>query len=78
MRGFPVYFLVGGVIWLAIDASGLHATVTGVILGLMTPARRWVSDNRLYAILSQVIAHPTASQDTSDNTRASLSRNRSR
>jgi NhaA family Na+:H+ antiporter len=57
-RGFPLYFLVGGCIWLAMDASGIHATVTGVILGLMTPARRWVSDERLYAILGQVIAHP--------------------
>jgi NhaA family Na+:H+ antiporter len=58
-RGFPLYFLVGGCIWLAMDASGIHATVTGVILGLMTPARRWVSDERLYAILDQVIAHPS-------------------
>ena len=43
-RGFPLYFLVGGFIWFAIDASGIHATITGVILGLMTPARRWVSN----------------------------------
>jgi NhaA family Na+:H+ antiporter len=59
VRGFPLYFLVGGGIWLAMDASGIHVTVTGVILGLMTPARRWVSDDRLYAILGQVIAHPS-------------------
>ncbi|MCO6440357.1 MAG: Na+/H+ antiporter NhaA [Nitrococcus mobilis] len=58
-RGFPLYFLVGGIIWVAVDASGIHATITGVILGLMTPARRWVSDKRLYAILRQVIVHPT-------------------
>lgn len=58
-RGFPLYFLMGGLIWVVIDASGVHATITGVILGLMTPARRWVSDRRLYAILSQVIAHPS-------------------
>lgn len=57
-RGFPLYFLVGGGVWLAVDASGIHASVTGVILGLMTPARRWVSDERLYAILDQVVAHP--------------------
>jgi len=57
-RGFPVYFLAGGLSWFAVDASGIHATITGVVLGLMTPARRWVSDERLYAILSQVVAHP--------------------
>ena len=65
-RGFPLYFLVGGFCWLAVDASGIHATITGVILGLMTPARRWVSDERLYAILDRVIAHPTSSNGSGD------------
>ena len=59
IRGIPLYILIGMFIWAAVDASGIHATITGVILGLMTPARRWVSDVRLYAILDQVIAHPT-------------------
>lgn len=59
-RGFPLYFLAGSFVWLAVDASGIHATVAGVILGLMTPARRWVSDERLYAILDQVVAHPAS------------------
>lgn len=58
VRGFPLFYLVGGLIWLAMDISGIHATITGVILGLMTPARRWVDDDRLYAILDQVISHP--------------------
>ncbi|ROR40365.1 Na+/H+ antiporter NhaA [Diaphorobacter sp. C33] len=62
IRSIPIYVIAGCATWLAIDASGLHATVTGVILGLMTPARRWVSDSRLYAILGQVIAHPTGNQ----------------
>jgi NhaA family Na+:H+ antiporter len=62
VRSFPIYFLAGGLIWLAVDASGIHATITGVILGLMTPARRWVSDERLYAILEQVIAHPASDE----------------
>ncbi|MXR67921.1 Na+/H+ antiporter NhaA [Shewanella insulae] len=65
-RGFPLYFLVGMVIWLAVDASGIHATITGVMLGLMTPARRWVSDERLYAILGQVIAHPASNEGSGD------------
>lgn len=64
IRGFLPYILAGGLVWLAVDASGIHATVTGVILGLMTPARRWVSDERLYAILSQVIAHPASSESS--------------
>lgn len=65
-RGFPIYFLAGGVIWLAVDASGIHATITGVILGLMTPARRWVNDERLYAILNEVVAHPAGDHGSGD------------
>ncbi|EYC52955.1 sodium:proton antiporter [Hylemonella gracilis str. Niagara R] len=66
IRSLPIYVFVGVATWFAIDASGLHATVTGVILGLMTPARRWVSDSRLYSILNQVIAHPANSQGSGD------------
>jgi NhaA family Na+:H+ antiporter len=58
VRSIPVYFAIGGGIWLAFDFSGIHATLTGVILGLMTPARSWVSDRRLHAILGRVIAYP--------------------
>ena len=59
VRSVPMYFVAGAMVWVAIDASGIHATVTGVVLGLLTPARRWVSDDRLYALLDQVIAHPS-------------------
>lgn len=62
VRRTAVYFAVGVLIWLAIDASGVHATVTGVIMGLLTPARRWVSNDRLYTILSRVVAHPTGKE----------------
>jgi len=70
VRSIPLYFLAGAAVWIAVDASGIHATITGVILGLLTPARRWVSDERLYAILDRVIAHPAdddiGSGDTKD------------
>jgi len=65
-RGFPLYILMGVFIWLAVDISGIHPTITGVILGLMAPARRWVNDQRLYSILGQVIAHPTSSEGSRD------------
>ncbi|TBU92018.1 Na+/H+ antiporter NhaA [Stutzerimonas kirkiae] len=66
IRGFALYFLAGGLVWIAVDASGIHATITGVVLGLMTPARRWVSDERLYAILDQVVAHPSGDERSGD------------
>ena len=69
VRSVPVYFLLGGAIWLCFDASGIHATIAGVILGLMTPTRVWVSDMRLRAVLGRVLAYPAGehwSGDTAD------------
>ncbi len=62
VRNVSIYFLLGGLMWLAFDSSGIHATVTGVVLGLLTPARRWVNDERLYAILERVVAYPAGQQ----------------
>ncbi len=69
VRSILVYLLAGGLIWLAVDASGIHPTVTGVALGLLTPTRSWVSDRRLRAILRQILAYPAGdhwSGDTDD------------
>jgi NhaA family Na+:H+ antiporter len=66
IRSIPVYFAVGGCVWLAFDASGVHATLAGVILGLMTPARSWVSDRRLHAIFDRVIAYPPGNHWSDD------------
>ena len=35
----PVYLVIGVAFWLAVLESGVHATIAGVILGLMTPAK---------------------------------------
>jgi Na+:H+ antiporter, NhaA family len=69
IRSIPIYFLMGGLIWLCFDASGIHATIAGVVLGLMTPTRTWVSDARLRAILGRVLTYPAGdhwSGDTAD------------
>ncbi|OOY16188.1 Na+/H+ antiporter NhaA [Thioclava sp. DLFJ4-1] len=58
IRSFPVYSVMGVGIWLCFDASGVHPTIAGVILGLMTPTRIWVSDARLRGILGRLLAHP--------------------
>jgi NhaA family Na+:H+ antiporter len=44
VRWTPVYFVVGSFIWLAFLKSGVHPTVAGVALGLLTPARPWLGD----------------------------------
>ena len=35
----PAYVAVGAFVWLAVFESGIHATIAGVALGLLTPAR---------------------------------------
>ena len=35
----PIYAVVGAAAWFATLESGVHATIAGVVLGLMTPAR---------------------------------------
>jgi len=35
----PVYVALGVVVWLAVFESGVHATIAGVVLGLLAPAR---------------------------------------
>lgn len=58
IRHVVVYTALGAVVWLALDMSGIHPTLAGVVLGLMTPARSWVSDSRLRAILDRVVILP--------------------
>jgi NhaA family Na+:H+ antiporter len=40
----PIYFVVGMVVWLATLESGIHATIAGVALGVLTPARPFLSE----------------------------------
>lgn len=54
VRAIALYVVAGILIWLALDASGIHATLTGVLLGLMTPTKVWISNRRLNAILDRV------------------------
>ncbi len=42
------YIFVGGLVWAAMLCSGVHATIAGVILGLMTPSSPWI-DLRNYS-----------------------------
>ena len=35
----PVIAIAGFVLWLAVYESGIHATIAGVVMGLLTPAR---------------------------------------
>ncbi|HEU4839945.1 MAG TPA: Na+/H+ antiporter NhaA, partial [Ilumatobacteraceae bacterium] len=39
VRSMVVYVALGATLWLAVHESGIHATIAGVVLGLLTPTR---------------------------------------
>jgi NhaA family Na+:H+ antiporter len=49
-----VYVAVGTFVWFAVYKSGVHATVAGVLLGLLTPASAWVGDKPLAEVVGDV------------------------
>lgn len=44
VRYLPVYAVIGSGIWLATFESGVHATIAGVALGLLAPARAFLPE----------------------------------
>jgi NhaA family Na+:H+ antiporter len=69
IRGVAIYSGLGVLIWFCFDSSGVHPTLVGVVLGLMTPARGWVSDERMRAIFEKILSYPIGehwSGDTAD------------
>jgi len=54
VRAISVYLLTGGGIWYAVHHAGIHPTVAGVILGLMTPSRSLIERNTIRSILTSL------------------------
>jgi len=53
VRAYAPYFVVGAGVWLATLGSGVHATVAGVLLGLLTPVHALGERETLVAHLRQ-------------------------
>jgi NhaA family Na+:H+ antiporter len=68
VRSVLIYSLLGIGVWFCVDASGLHPTIVGVVLGLMTPAQGWVSDERLRFIFGKVLSYPSGDHWSGDTT----------
>jgi len=56
VRSFGAYTLLGLVVWGALVESGIHATLAGVVLGLLTPARPYLSTGRFAPFLERMDA----------------------
>ena len=51
VRSIVAYWIAGAGVWLAMHYSGIHPTISGVALGLMTPGRAWVAGESLIETL---------------------------
>jgi len=51
VRSVGVYVVLGAFIWLAFLRSGVHPTVAGVLLGLLTPAHAWIGQQSFADLL---------------------------
>lgn len=82
IRNLIVHFLLGVVIWFAFVNSGIHATLAGVALGLLTPAIPWVKKgainryvHKMGDFLSGGPSHDdSCSNDSSSNNNPSLNK----
>ncbi len=54
VRRIPVYLAIGSLVWLAFHESGIHATIAGVALGLLTPARSYIDREGFSRVLMRV------------------------
>ncbi len=71
----PVYALIGIVVWYATFKSGVHATIAGVVLGLLTPARPLLGPRafeNVEDVLSGDRATPSAINDANWQMRESV------
>ena len=55
VRNAAIYTVVALLIWFGFHESGIHATIAGVIVGMLVPVRSWVSENRLSGIVQNTL-----------------------
>jgi NhaA family Na+:H+ antiporter len=63
VRSVGVYFAVGIGVWVAFLSSGIHPTVAGVLLGLLTPASAWTGDRALLDVLGDTLDYLRGDRD---------------
>ncbi len=64
VRTVSAYVVVGSVIWLFTLKSGIHPTVAGVALGLLTPASAWLKGASFVEVLARSRSELNASAHT--------------
>jgi NhaA family Na+:H+ antiporter len=54
VRSILLYVIIGVGIWGGTHESGIHATIAGVILGLLTPVSAWVNHSMLAQFVQEI------------------------
>jgi NhaA family Na+:H+ antiporter len=62
----PIYFIIGFFAWMAMLQSGIHATIVGVLLGLMTPWQSWHRPEDFPTIAEPVLERLRLHRDDSE------------
>lgn len=76
VRSVGVYVIIGIWIWLCTLKSGVHPTIAGVILGLLTPANPWLGGSKFLGFLrhtDETLRKEETSMDTARALVADLS-----
>ncbi len=55
VRAMSWYILLGVICWFALFQSGVHATIAGVLFGLLTPAYAWLPPGRFPAMARRLV-----------------------
>lgn len=62
VRQIPLYFAVGVLAWMATHESGIHPTILGVVLGVMTPMQPWYRSSALPDLAENLLNRMRASE----------------
>jgi NhaA family Na+:H+ antiporter len=70
VRSVGLYVIVGIFVWLWTLKSGVHPTIEGVVLGLLTPAQPWLGGNKFLGFLRHTDETLRKEDTTLDEARA--------
>ncbi|MFO0411093.1 MAG: Na+/H+ antiporter NhaA [Planctomycetota bacterium] len=67
VREVPIYVIVGIAIWIGFYKAGIHPTIAGVALGLMTPATAWIGSKTFLEVMGDFWDSIRQDRDTETN-----------
>jgi NhaA family Na+:H+ antiporter len=55
VQNIVIYAAISLIVWYGFHESGVHATIAGVIIGLLTPTKSWITENRFNQITKNML-----------------------